>query len=131
MARYASVVIVFTPRGIPLVREWGEKNFWKIPGGKSENYETAEECAVREVMEEVGVDLSLEDLAEIFRESNGEHTFVAFVARKRNVLEFKKFGDEGEEVRIFSPQDILSLKDLLPRHRLVLLKNLQLFRKSS
>jgi len=47
-----------TPKKVLLIKRNG---FWDIPKGKLEDGETIEECAVREVEEEVGVeDLSIE-----------------------------------------------------------------------
>lgn len=34
--------------------------FWEFPGGKREDDETLEECAVREALEEVGVQIQIE-----------------------------------------------------------------------
>ena len=39
--------------------------FWEIPGGKLFNKESFEECAVRELYEEIGVSINKEDLKNI------------------------------------------------------------------
>ncbi|WP_134684848.1 NUDIX domain-containing protein [Brevibacillus migulae] len=53
-----------------------EKDTWSIPGGKVELYETLEQCVVREVKEEVNLDVEVKGLlciAETVQPENEEH----------------------------------------------------------
>lgn len=45
-----------------LVRNWGEKQQWGLPGGGVERGESPEVAAKRELYEEVGVDIAVETL---------------------------------------------------------------------
>ena len=53
------VLITSRPKGKFL------SGFWEIPGGKLFNKESFEECAVRELYEEIGVNIDKEDLKNI------------------------------------------------------------------
>ena len=53
-----------------------EKGTWSIPGGKLDMYESLEECVIREVKEEVNLDITVTQLlctAETIRPENDEH----------------------------------------------------------
>ena len=53
------VLITSRPKGKFL------SGFWEIPGGKLFNNESFEDCAVRELYEEIGVSINKEDLKNI------------------------------------------------------------------
>lgn len=116
---HAVAVLVVTPQGIPLVRDpkKPEPHYWKLPGGRSEEGETAVQCAVRELNEELGIALGETDLKQVTSQSRGNHTFTLFQARLPALPELKQQGDDGEDVRVFSPQQILMLPDFFPNHR--------------
>lgn len=53
-----------------------EKGTWSIPGGKVDPYEQLENCVVREIKEEVNLDVEVKGLlcmAETIRPENAEH----------------------------------------------------------
>ncbi|UFJ41077.1 NUDIX domain-containing protein [Brevibacillus humidisoli] len=53
-----------------------EKDTWSIPGGKVDPYETLEHCVIREVKEEVNLDVEVKGLlcmAETIRPESEEH----------------------------------------------------------
>ncbi len=110
MCKYASVVLLVTPQGIPLVRN--PKKFdapvWKLPGGKSEVGETAAECAVREMFEEVGIRLSVGDLEIVYQKDKGAYVQTIFRAVLPLLPPLKEMGDEWEEIRVFKPQEVLA-----------------------
>ncbi len=118
---HAVAILVVSPQGIPLVRDMQKPSpwFWKMPGGKSESGETPEQTAQRELREETGIDISLDDSNIIFEEDRGTHMFYLFVV-SADIKGLKEKGDEGEEIKIFAKKDILSLKDILPPHAHIL-----------
>ncbi|MGZ7443076.1 NUDIX domain-containing protein [Paenibacillus sp. TH7-28] len=53
-----------------------EKDTWSIPGGKVDPYETMESCVVREIKEEVDLDVEVKGLlctAELIEPEKGNH----------------------------------------------------------
>ena len=102
----------------PLVKDPKKRPppFWKLPGGRGPATETAEEVAIRELEEEIGVSLAKEDLKVIYREDRETHILTIFRADLPSLPKLKQQGDEREEVRVFSPQEILSLPDFFPNH---------------
>lgn len=58
----AAAVIVDSDGKILLVKHSYGKNNWELPGGKGEDNEPAEETAQREVFEEVGLEVRIEEL---------------------------------------------------------------------
>lgn len=121
MPGYAVAVLLNTPWGIPLIRDPKKPApiFWKLPGGRSEGAETAEQSAVRELAEEVGVFLSVSDLKVVHTEDKGSHTLAIFRADVDTLPQMKSEGDEGEEIKVFKPAQILGMRDFFPNHRKV------------
>lgn len=61
--------------------KYGEKTFWIVPGGGIEFEETAEECGVREVKEETGLDIKIEKflyLREFIPKNDKDHVIDLF-----------------------------------------------------
>ena len=114
----AAVVLIVTPLGIPLVRDPAKPSpiFWKLPGGHGEAGEDARMCAVREAKEETGLDLSDSELKEVDVMAKDSHTLTIFQAKLSSLDGLQKEGNEGEEVRVFSPSEILSMDDFMPNH---------------
>ncbi|MBI4085936.1 MAG: NUDIX domain-containing protein [Candidatus Liptonbacteria bacterium] len=114
----AVAVLITTPEGIPLIKDPKKPppNYWKLPGGRSAGEETAEEAAIREIEEEIGVSLKADDLEVIYENDKGNHILMFFEARLPKLPLLKKEGGKGEEVGVFSPEQILSLPDFFPNH---------------
>lgn len=58
MTELAGCLIIQEKRLMLLYRE--DEDWWEVPGGKVEKNESPTEAAVREAMEEIGVEVSLE-----------------------------------------------------------------------
>ena len=121
-SEYSVAVLLITPEGIPLIRDPKKPApvYWKLPGGRSENDETAQECAVRETKEEIGVDLDTKALKEIYSEDRGNHMLFIYQAKLKVLPTLKQKGNEGEEIKVFNQKEILSLPDLFPNHKRVI-----------
>jgi 8-oxo-dGTP diphosphatase len=97
----ASVIV--GEAGILLVKHSYGRHNWEIPGGGSEAGESAEETAVREVREELGVEIVVESLTGVYwepgwREVGGHH----FVFRCRLV--------DGAVPQAADPNEIADLR---------------------
>ncbi len=121
MSKHAVAVVVRTPGGIPLVRDPKKPApiYWKFPGGRGGPEETAEEVAIREVQEEIGVSPQRNDLKVIHREDKGDHLLTIFLVDIPLRVVTRHRGDEGEEVRYFSPSELVDCPDFFPNHRKV------------
>lgn len=121
MSGHAVAVLLITPSGIPLIRDPKKPSpvFWKLPGGRSEGAETATQCALREVEEEIGISLSADDLTVIHAEDKGSHILTIFQARLAALPQMKSRGNEGEEINLFAPRNIIAMRDFFPNHRKV------------
>jgi 8-oxo-dGTP pyrophosphatase MutT (NUDIX family) len=111
-------VLITTPDGIPLVRDLTKPApvYWKLPGGRSEGGETPEQCAVREVWEEIGVLLSVKDLKILYSEDKSTHRLTIFRVCLVFSPQLKSEGSDGEQVSYFWPQVIRQMRDFFPNH---------------
>ncbi len=113
------MLILLPERKIPLVCDRAKPlpHYWKYPGGKGEGDETPEETAIREVEEEAGILLCRGALRVLVREDRKTHVFILFeteaTLRQEGV---KARGNEGEDVALFKPEEVLAMPDFFPSH---------------
>jgi len=121
-SRYAVVCLIVSPRGVPLVRDPKKPKpyYWKLPGGRSEGDETPIEAIIREIKEEVGLYFRSEDMKLTYEEKRGNHIFCLFQVNPVSLNGLKTIGNDGEEVKLFTPEKLKNLPDLFPAHRKVL-----------
>ena len=125
----AVAVLIVTPDGVPLIRDPKKPApiFWKLPGGRGQVNESAKDCALREIKEEVGLVLPKDDIEILYSEDRGNHILTIFSVKLSTTPHIKITGDEGEEVKMFSPEEILGKNDFFPNHRKIIesiLKNM-------
>ena len=94
---------------------------WDLPGGGREGDETPEQTAQREVFEELGIQLSNEQI--VYKKSYPamvEQDMVGFFLgaeisqdQYRNI----RFGNEGRRWALMSVSDFLAKDDIVPQHR--------------
>ena len=107
--KHASVIACAKQKGklfFILVKSPGNWSEWKFPGGRVENGENIKQAAKREFAEETGKENVVEDL-KFFRK------------------DLKERGDEGEEVKIFSIDEMKSMQGFFQPHREVFLRFLK------
>lgn len=122
---HAVSILVQSPQGTPLVRDPHKhpRPFWKLPGGKNEPGETPAETALRELKEETGLVLAERDLGLVCEEDRTTHFFFLYKAVLASLPKLKKQGDEGEEVALFSMDEIFAMHDFFPNHRRLLFRS--------
>lgn len=118
-SEFSVAVLVVCDGLMPLIRDPKKPApvYWKLPGGRSEEGETAVKCAIRELEEEIGLSLKSSDLKEIYRENRGNHELVIYRADVKELKDLKEFGNEGEDIQIFSIEKIINMKDFFPNHK--------------
>ena len=117
---FAVATLVFLPSGIPLVRDprKGPVTYWKFPGGAGRQWESPEAAAARELVEETGIVASEDSLNPLYVGDRRTHElFIYYVVLPKD-QPVNSFGDEGEEVRVFSKEEFWKIaNELLPAHR--------------
>ena len=121
--QYAITVLVESPQGIPLVRDPQKPSplYWKLPGGRSEEGETATQAAIRELKEEIGLTVEAKNIQIVHQENRKSHIFVFFRTKVLSLANLKEKGDEGEDVEVFTHAQISQMPDFFPPHRKVLI----------
>lgn len=135
----AGSVIVENEKGEVLLGRRTDNHMWGYSGGSVELGETVEECAKRELFEEMG--LEAEEL-ELFMVNsgpeahyiypNGDEVYnveIVYLCRKYHG-EVKRQEEEVEEIRFFSTEEMPSMEEISPPIRPVLKNYLELLRRS-
>jgi len=119
---YAVAIFIKSPEGIPLVMDPKKPAplYWKFVGGRSELGEDAIGAARREICEELGLQLKEKDLKLLFEENRENHKFVFFGAELASLNGMLKNGNEGEEIKTFSLEQIKQMPDFMPNHKMIL-----------
>ncbi|MFH1311638.1 MAG: NUDIX hydrolase [Candidatus Eisenbacteria bacterium] len=95
-----------SPR-IVLVKRKNPPHGWALPGGFVDYGETVEEAAIREALEETGLEITIDrqfhSYSEPSRDPRGHMVSVVFLA---TAVGAPKGGDDASEAMAFSPQDL-------------------------
>ena len=98
-------VIVEMPDGIVLIERGNEPFGWAIPGGFVDEGEPVEETAVREMQEEIGIEVVLTDLLYVYsdpRRDPRHHTLTTvFVGRPKTAGDRPVAGDDAKAARVW------------------------------
>lgn len=94
------------------------KGYWALPGGGKEQDETFEEAAIREVKEEVGIDIKI---VKRFEEMSMEKDHVvAFIGKVVN-LDFKLQKAEISDFKFVDLRNLIQ-REIVPSHYDLLIK---------
>ena len=114
----AGNIIIEDGKLLLLFRE--DEDHWEVPGGKVEENESPTQAAVREVEEEIGVEIELEKpfyTGEF--QHNGElfewNSYIASIKDGRPEIQESKFS----ELKWFSKEEFEACDDLAPNLRMV------------
>lgn len=111
----AKAAIFVGERLLCILRDGGDipwANWWDFPGGGREADETPFETLAREVMEEVGVEVTPGDVVWSFEAPGADRVTWFFVVRLDAVE--VRFGDEGQGWAFLSPEGFLARADAVP-----------------
>ncbi len=96
-------VVIATPRGVVLVRRANPPHGWALPGGFIDEGEPAELAAIREVLEETGLEIALDALLGVYSDPARDPRFhtmaVVYTASSDGT---PVGGDDALEARCFS-----------------------------
>jgi len=92
-------------------------SMWKLPGGKSEKGESSIIALIRELEEELKINiLPLNDKDVVFEKNLDSHIFMVY---KVNYISKAEVGEEIEKLKLFSVAEIKGMiahNEILPRH---------------
>lgn len=105
MRPFACDMILIEDGKVLLIRRAREpfKGEWAIPGGRIEDDETAEQCAIREMKEETGLDTEIDRLVGIYSDPDRDPRGIiaaAYIVRKTGGE--LRSGSDAAEARWFS-----------------------------
>jgi mutator protein MutT len=89
-----------------------DMDLWNLPGGMVECGESPWEGVVREVREEVGLDVEVIRLVGVYSKKKNDDVIFSFVCKKVNGVEM--LTDEADEVAYFSLENLP--QNLSPKH---------------
>jgi 8-oxo-dGTP diphosphatase len=100
--------LVETDGQVVLVRRGVEPKagYWSLPSGYVEADELAEAAAIREMKEETGLEIELEDLLGVYSFGREPQTGVLILYSGHTVGGELRAGDDAQEVRTFAPADM-------------------------
>ena len=97
-------VIVEVPGGIVLIERNNEPKGFALPGGFIDEWETVEAAAIREMKEEIGIEVVLTDLLYVYSDPKRDprhHTItMVFIGRPKNAQDSPKAGDDAKSLKI-------------------------------
>lgn len=82
---------------------------WGLPGGARDSHETAEETALRESTEEVGLDTSLVRVLTTYSDDHGGWSYETVIASCLERVDARPTGGESVDVRWVPESDATSL----------------------
>ena len=100
--------LVETEGRVVLVRRGVEPKigYWSLPSGYVEADELAEDAAVREMEEETGLEIEIDDLLGVYSFGSEPQTGVLILYSAHAVGGQLRAGDDAQEVRTFAPADM-------------------------
>lgn len=90
-----------------------ERNEWELPGGKIEENETTEVCVIREIKEELGIEVMINNIVDVWLytiSGKAKVLIVTYLCKKMTLeLERIKVSNEHQEFGLFDFNEIEEL----------------------
>jgi 8-oxo-dGTP diphosphatase len=105
----AAGVVIEKDNKILLVKRKYEpyKGDWSFPAGFMEYDESPEQCAIREIKEELNVDVNLDGLFGVYSGMDDPRTHAVLIMYWAKIIGGElKPGDDAEEIRFFSKEEV-------------------------
>lgn len=96
-------------------------NTWGLFGGGAEKGESPKETAIRELKEELNLQLKKSDLSLIYSEKNKSREIHIYLTELNRALSELKL-NEGQDMRLFTKEEIANLKNIRPELRTLIKK---------
>ncbi len=104
MFRIGVGAVITNERGEVLLCRRTDYDLWNLPGGGMEPGEAPWEAAVRETLEEVGVEVEVTGLVGLYFKADTDELYLAF--RCRIVGGELRTTDEADAIEYFTPDDL-------------------------
>ena len=104
--------VIFQESHVFVCRRKPEKSlggYWEFPGGKVESHETGEECLVRELREELGIEVAVREMLTTSAHQY-EHMAIMLTAYLCDLVSYDGTMADHDQYRWMRPEDLLSLK---------------------
>ncbi|HXP52744.1 MAG TPA: NUDIX hydrolase [Bacteroidia bacterium] len=90
-----------------------ERQEWELPGGKIELNETAEQCIVREIKEELNIDVVIDKLIDVWMYNilnKVDVCIITYLCKPLSIdVQYLKISNEHKEMGLFAPEEIAAL----------------------
>lgn len=97
--------------------------YWSLPSGYVEADELAEEAVVREMKEETGLDIEVDDMLGVYTFGREPQTGVLLLYSAHTTGGKLRAGDDAQEVRLFSPNELPADEEIAFRTHLQALRD--------
>jgi len=104
--------IILDERGRVLLCHRRDHDLWNLPGGGLESGETPWEGVIREVSEEVGLAIEVDQLAGIYSKPDQDEVVFSFIGKVRWGI--PSLSDEADRIDYFAVADLP--RNTIPKH---------------
>ena len=104
---------IIEQNGLVALARRQDNKWWNLPGGGTEAGESVDEALKREIMEEIGIEISIEYIVGVYSKPQKNEVVLTFWCKPRSTELFTT--EESIEVGWFDPSQLP--EPILPKHR--------------